>query len=238
MANNEKFKTQTTGATERYSNWYLGIVALFITTLLTANIISVKLVYIIGLVLPAGILVFPLSYIIGDVLTEVYGYSSARRVIWLGFLCNFIAVVAILSAQVLPPATFWDGQQAYEKILGYAPRLLAASFTAYLAGEFFNAYIMARMKILTKGRWLWSRTIGSTLVGQGMDSTIFISLAFVGTMPFWILAKVIFVQWLAKSAYEAMATPLTYLAVIFLKRKEKMDVYDHDTHFNPFRIRS
>ncbi|MFC1885295.1 queuosine precursor transporter [Thermodesulfobacteriota bacterium] len=238
MANDEKIKTQTFGATERHSHWYLGIVALFITTLITANIISVKLVYIVGLVLPAGILVFPLSYIIGDVLTEVYGYSSARRVIWLGFLCNFIAVIAILSAQGLPPAPFWDGQQAYEKILGYAPRLLAASFTAYLAGEFFNAYILARMKILTKGRWLWSRTIGSTLVGQGVDSMIFISLAFIGTMPFGTLVMAIVVQWLAKSAYEAAATPLTYMAVIFLKRKEKMDVYDHNTRFNPFRIRT
>jgi uncharacterized integral membrane protein (TIGR00697 family) len=238
MEHQEEIKRQAIRNESRHSNWYVGIVALFITALITANIISVKIVYILGLIMPAGILVFPLSYIIGDVLTEVYGYSSARRVIWFGFLCNFIAVIAIVSAQAIPPAPFWDGQQAYEKILGYAPRLLAASFLAYLSGEFFNAYILAKMKILTKGRWLWSRTITSTLVGQGVDSLVFIILAFAGTMPMWTLAVAIIVQWLSKSTYEAAATPLTYLAVIFLKRKEKMDVYDHHTHFNPFHIKT
>ena len=238
MENENNSPAQALGSGSHHSQWFVGIVALFITTLITANIISVKLVTLLGLVLPAGILVFPLSYIIGDVLTEVYGYSSARRVIWLGFFCNLIAVIAILLAQAMPSAPFWDGQQAYERILGYAPRLLFASFCAYLAGEFFNAYILARMKLLTRGRWLWSRTIGSTLVGQAVDSLIFITLAFAGTMPVKTLAMAILIQWLSKSVYEAMGTPLTYLAVIFLKRKEKMDVYDHDTHFNPFRIRT
>ena len=236
MKNNETRENQTIEKKTFHSNWYMGIVALFITTLITANIISVKLVSIFCLVLPAGILVFPLSYIIGDVLTEVYGYSSTRRVIWLGFFCNFIAVIAIVLAQGMPSAPFWDGQQAFEKILGYAPRLLAASFLAYLAGEFFNAYILARMKILTRGKWLWSRTISSTLVGQAVDSLVFITLAFAGSMPVRALAVTIIIQWLSKSAYEAAATPLTYVAVIFLKRKERMDVYDHNTHFNPFRM--
>ena len=141
------------------------------------------MVSVFGLVLPAAIVIFPISYIFGDVLTEVYGYRQARRVIWLGFGCNLIAVVAIWLGQVLPAASFWDGQAAYERILGYTPRLLIASFLAYLVGEFANSFVLAKMKIVTNGRWLWTRTIGSTLVGQGLDSLVFITLAFVGTIP-------------------------------------------------------
>jgi len=177
-----------------------------------------------------------MSYIFGDVLTEVYGYRRARQVIWLGFFCNLIAVVAFGIGQVLPPASFWDGQAAYERILGYTPRLLTASFLAYLVGEFSNSFIMAKMKIATKGRWLWSRTIGSTLVGEGLDSLVFMVLAFVGTIPIEKLASAIVTQWLVKSAYEAAVTPLTYAIVNFLKRKEGLDVYDYDTHFNPLSI--
>ncbi|MBI3950586.1 MAG: queuosine precursor transporter [Acidobacteria bacterium] len=189
-----------------------------------------------GLVVPAGIVIFPISYICGDVLTEVYGYRQARRVIWLGFFCNLIAVVAIWLGQVLPAASFWDGQAAYERILGYTPRLLVASFLAYLVGEFANSFVLAKMKIVTNGRWLWTRTIGSTLVGQGLDSVVFTTLAFVGTIPMAGLASAIMTQWLAKSAYEAAVTPLTYGVVNFLKRKEGLDVYDYDTRFNPLLI--
>jgi len=220
----------------KYSPWFLIIVAIFITCLITANITSVKLVSVFGLVLPAGIVIFPISYIFGDVLTEVYGYHQARRVIWLGFLCNLIAVVAIWLGQVLPSASFWDGQAAYEHILGYTPRLLVASFLAYLVGEFSNSFVLAKMKILTKGRWLWSRTIGSTLVGEGLDSLVFMTLAFIGTIPMAGLASAIVTQWLVKSAYEAAVTPLTYGVVNFLKRQEGLDVYDYDTSFNPLRI--
>jgi uncharacterized integral membrane protein (TIGR00697 family) len=173
------------------------------------------------------------SYIFGDILTEVYGYRQARRVIWLGFLCNLIAVIAIWLGQVLPPASFWSGQAAYERILGYTPRLLLASFLAYLLGEFANAFVMAKMKIATKGRWLWSRTIGSTLIGEGLDSLVFMTIAFVGEIPATELASAIVTQWLAKSIYEACVTPLTYAAVNFLKRREGLDVYDYDTRFNP-----
>jgi hypothetical protein len=196
----------------------------------------VKLVNIFGFILPAGIIIFPISYIFGDILTEVYGYSQARRVIWLGFFCNLITVVAIWIGQVLPSASFWDGQAAYERILGYTPRLLVASFLAYLVGEFANSFVLAKMKIATKGRWLWTRTIGSTLVGQGFDSLVFITLAFVGTIPATELVSVIITQWLAKSAYEAAITPLTYVVVNFLKRKERMDVFDYETRFNPLLI--
>ncbi|NNG06727.1 MAG: queuosine precursor transporter [Desulfobacteraceae bacterium] len=212
------------------------IVALFVTCLITANITAVKLVNLYGFVLPAAILIFPISYIIGDVLTEVYGYGQARRVIWLGFFCNFITVLAIWVGQVLPAASFWEAQEAYERILGYTPRLLFASFLAYLVGEFANSFVLAKMKIATRGRWLWLRTIGSTLVGQGLDSLVFITLAFVGTIPVAALILTIITQWLAKSVYEAAVTPLTYIVVKFLKRKEGLDVYDHDTRFNPFSV--
>ena len=221
---------------ERVSPWFVMIVALFITCLITANIIAVKLISLYGFILPAAILIFPLSYIIGDVLTEVYGYRQARRVIWLGFFCNFITVVAIWIGQMLPSASFWDGQASYERILGSAPRLLFASFLAYLVGEFSNAFVLAKLKIATKGRWLWLRTIGSTLIGQGLDSALFITLAFVGTIPLNALFAAVVIQWLAKSAYEAVVTPLTYVVVTFLKRKEGLDVYDHDTKFNPLLI--
>jgi len=216
-----------------YSIWFVFIVAIFITCLITANIAAVKLVEVFGFVLPAGTIIFPISYIFGDVLTEVYGYRQARRVIWLGFLCNFIVVVALWIGQVLPPASFWDGQKAYERILGYTPRLLVASFLAYLVGEFANSFVLAKMKIATKGRWLWTRTIGSTVVGEGLDSLVFMTLAFVGTIPIAALLSAILTQWLVKSFYEAAVTPLTYIVVNFLKRKEGMDLFDYDTKFNP-----
>jgi uncharacterized integral membrane protein (TIGR00697 family) len=220
----------------RYSPYFVLIVSVFITCLITANITAVKLVHVFGLVVPAAIIIFPISYIAGDVLTEVYGYRQARLVIWLGFLCNLVTVIAIWLGQVLPAASFWDGQAAYERILGYTPRLLLASFLAYLVGEFANAFVLAKMKIATRGRWLWTRTIGSTLVGQALDSLVFITLAFVGTIPLAGLASAIVTQWLAKSVYEAAATPVTYWVVNFLKRQEGVDVYDYETDFNPLSL--
>ncbi len=228
-----KQKASTSG---RYSHWFLLITSIFVTCLITSNIIAVKLVNIFGLVLPAGIIIFPISYILGDVLTEVYGYHQARRVIWLGFFCNLFAVVAIWVGQILPAASFWEGQAAYERILGYTPRLLGASFLAYLVGEFANSFVMAKMKIATNGRWLWTRTIGSTLVGQGLDSLVFVTLAFIGTIPLTVLVSAIIFQWFSKSAYEAIITPLTYVAVNFLKKREGLDVFDTDTRFNPLRF--
>jgi len=221
---------------QRYSLWFVISVAIFITCLITANITAVKLVNVFCFVFPAGIVIFPISYIFGDILTEVYGYRRSRLVIWLGFLCNLLVVVAICVGQVLPPASFWDGQAAYERILGYTPRLLFASFLAYLVGEFANSFVMAKMKIATQGRWLWTRTVGSTLVGEGLDSLVFMTIAFVGEIPMTVLALAIITQWLAKSTYEAAATPLTYAAVRFLKRREGIDVYDYDTRFNPLLL--
>jgi uncharacterized integral membrane protein (TIGR00697 family) len=213
------------------------VVAVFVTCLITANITAVKLVSILGLVLPAGVIVFPVSYIAGDVLTEVYGFRRARQVIWLGFLCNLLAVLAIWLGGVMPAAPFWDGQEAYQRILGYTPRLLVASFLAYLIGEFANSIVLAKMKIATNGRWLWSRTIGSTLVGQGLDSLVFVVVAFVGTIPLAGLVAAILAQWLVKSVYEAAATPATYLVVNSLKRREGIDVYDYETNLSPLPVR-
>ncbi len=215
--------------------------ALFVTVLLTSNLIAVKLVAFGPLTLPAAVIVFPLSYLFGDVLTEVYGYAVTRRVIWLGFACNLIFVLFILAAGALPGAAgAWDpaAQSAFERILGFTPRLLAASFVAYVAGEFVNSFVMARLKIATQGRWLWTRTIGSTLVGQGFDSAIFITGAFAGVLPGGILLRTILYQWGFKTAYEIVATPLTYAVVNFLKRHERQDPFDIGTNFNPFHISS
>jgi uncharacterized integral membrane protein (TIGR00697 family) len=219
-----------------YSHRFVVIVALFTTCLITANITAVKLIDFYGFILPAAIFVFPVSYIIGDVLTEVYGYRRARKVIWLGFVCNLIAVGFIWLGQVWTAHEIWEYQDAYDRILGYAPRLLLASFLAYLVGEFANAYVLAKMKIFTHGRFLWMRTIGSTLIGQGLDSILFIGLAFAGAIPVSAMIATIITQWIAKSAYEAAATPITYLVVAYLKRKEGLDVYDRDTRFNPVLI--
>ncbi len=223
-------------ARERYSIRFLAVAGLFVSCLIAANLIAVKLVSLWGFLLPAAIVIFPISYILGDVLTEVYGYREARRVIWLGFGCNLVVVVSIWIGQVLPPASFWDGQSAYERILGQAPRILGASFLAYLIGEFANAYVLARMKVATGGRWLWTRTIGSTVIGQGLDSTVFITVAFAGIIPVPALASAIVTQWLVKTAYEAAATPLTYTVVGFLKRADHQDAFDRDIRFNPFTL--
>jgi len=222
--------------------WLPTITAIFITSLILSNIIAVKLIVLGPFFLTAGILLFPVSYIFGDILTEVYGYARARRVIWTGFGCNLLAVLVIWLSIQLPPAPFWKlgalespqaAQEAYQAIFGFTPRLLAASFVAYLVGEFLNSFILAKMKIATQGRYLWLRTIGSTLIGQMADSGIFISLAFWGIIPLVALGKMILTRWLMKSVYEALATPGTYLAVNYLKRVEQEDFYDRKTNFNP-----
>lgn len=220
-----------------HSTAFLLVAVGFVVALLVSNVVSVKLAQIGPWVMPAGVIVFPISYIVGDILTEVYGYRRARQVIWLGFGANLAMVGFIAAAVALPAAPFWPHQPAYEQILGFAPRLLAASFVAYLVGEFANAYVLARLKLLTAGRWLWLRTIGSTLVGQGLDSAVFMAVAFAGILSGAELAAAAVTQWLAKSAYEALATPLTYWIVGALKRIEGIDAYDRAVDFNPFRLR-
>jgi uncharacterized integral membrane protein (TIGR00697 family) len=221
----------------KVSFWYVVIASVFVTCLLTANIMAVKLISPFGFLVPAGIIIFPLSYLFGDVLTEVYGYAAARRVIWLGFACNLLAVVAFSLGGLAPAAPFWHEQAAYETILGFTPRLLLASFIAYLVGEFVNSFVLAKLKIATKGRWLWTRTISSTLIGEGLDTLIFISIAFWGIIPSQLLLITILTQWIFKVLYEVVATPFTYLVVGFLKRREQLDTYDYRTNFSPILFR-
>ncbi len=214
----------------------VAVAAFFVTALVVANIVAVKLVELGGHVFPAGLVIFPLSYLLGDVLTEVYGFRAARAVIWLGFACSLVAVGAIQVAIALPAAGFWVGnQEAYEDVLGTTWRIFAASLAAYLVGELANALVLARMKVATRGRWLWSRTIGSTVVGEGLDSLIFVTLAFAGTGA--DLADAILTTWAIKVGYEAAATPLTYAVVGSLKRREGLDVYDTPLELSPLPLR-
>jgi hypothetical protein len=217
--------------------WLPLVTGLFVSVLIISNIVAVKLVSIGPLVLTAAFVLFPLSYIVADVLTEVYGYAVARRTIWIGFLCNLVAVAAIVVGGLIPAADFWDQQAAYDAILGYSVRLLLASFVAYLCGEFLNAFVLAKLKLRTAGRHLWLRTIGSTVVGQAVDSALFVVVAFGGVLPPEALIATMASQWAAKVLYETAATPLTYLVVRFLKRSEGVDHYDRHTRFNPLALR-
>ncbi len=229
----------------RTYRWLPFVTAVFVTTLIISNIIAVKVVQIWQLSLPAAVILFPIAYIFGDILTEVYGFARARQVIWTGFFCNLLAVIAIWLGGLLPAAPFWSAgtfttpegaQQAYQAILGFTPRLLLASFIAYLVGEFLNSLVLAKLKIRTKGRFLWVRTIGSTIVGQAADSAVFLTIAFAGIFSAADLGQAILSQWLFKVAYETLATPLTYLVVTWLKRVEQEDYYDRETNFNPVRF--
>ena len=230
----------------RYSGLFVFVTVLFVTAIITANIIAVKLFQLpqitlpwvkdLSLILPAGILIFPLSYIIGDVLTEVYGFRAARKVIWLAFFCNAVAVLFIWLGGILPPAGAWDHQESYKVILGYAPRLLIGSFAGYLVGELCNSFVLSRVKILTKGRWLWMRTIGSTILGQGLDSVLFITIAFSGVLPGGVLIELMLTQWVVKVLYETAVTPATYVVVGYLKKKEQLDTVDHDVKLSPLSL--
>ena len=184
----------------------------------------------------AGVLFFPVSYIIGDVLTEIYGYANARRVIWTGFAALLFMAFMAAVVVALPPAAEWPGQEAYEFVFGNSWRIVLASMVAFWAGEFANSFVLARMKVWTKGRLLWTRTIGSTVVGQGLDSLIFYPLAFYGLAgwPIEQLWQIVISQWLIKTAWEALLTPVTYVVVGFLKRREGVEVFDTDTDFSPF----
>ncbi len=218
------------------SSLFVVVTAVFVTSLIAANVIAVKLIEPFGWIVPAGIVIFPVTYIFGDILTEVYGYARARQVIWLGFLCNLLFVLAMVAGERIPAAPIWDGQEAYERILGYTPRLLAASFAGYLVGEFVNSFIIARLKLATAGRFLWLRTISSTALGQGVDSLVFGAIAFGGEVPGPVLREIIWHNWVLKTAYEALATPLTYLIVNRLKAIEGVDVYDHGTNWSPIAL--
>jgi len=197
---------------------FVAISALFVTLLLSSNLIAIKLVDFYGQTLPAAVLVFPIIYILGDVLTEVYGFRRARQTIFIGFACNLIFVVIIWLSTQLSPSSAFENQAAYELILGTTPRILLASFCGYLVGELSNSYLLVVIKAATQGKWLWMRTIGSTIVGEGLDSLIFITIAFLPILPWSVVTEMILLQWLVKVAYEIIATPVTYAAVIAAKK--------------------
>jgi len=214
---------------------YLGTISVFfVAILLISNIASTKIVGLNWLTFDGGTLLFPFSYIFGDVLTEVYGYRQSRRVIWLGFSATLLMSLILIVVGLLPAAVGWENQIAYEKILGLTPRLVLASLVAYLVGEFTNSFILAKIKVATKGRWLWLRTISSTLVGELLDSAIFVGLAFGGILAGPLLGAVIISNYIFKTVVEIVFTPFTYRLVRFLKTREGEDYYDRGTNFNPF----
>ena len=230
----------------RHFRYYELVMAAFVVVLICSNLIGPAKISQIDVPLfgvitfGAGVLFFPISYVFGDILTEVYGYARARKVIWAGFaglgFASFMAAIVV----ALPPAPFWDNQAAYEIAFGSAWRVVLASMCAYFCGEFVNSYVLAKMKILTAGKWLWTRTIGSTIFGEAVDSALFYPLAFYGTgiIPNDKLPLVMLSQFLIKVGVEIVFTPLTYKAVGALKRAEHEDYYDRETDFTPFSLRS
>jgi hypothetical protein len=217
------------------------VMAAFVTILLLSNVLGAGKVATVDLPgigawpFGAGILFFPVSYVLGDVLTEVYGYARARRCIWVGFAALLFMAFMAAVVVALPPAPDWRGQAAYEAVFGQVPRIVFASMIAFWAGEFANSFVLSRMKLWTGGRHLWTRTIGSTIVGQGIDSLIFYPLAFWGVWTGDVLVTVLATQFALKVAWEALLTPVTYAVVGWLKRREGVDVYDRGTEFTPFR---
>ena len=224
-------------ATVKRFKYYDLIMAAFVTILLCSNIIGAeKVVNVWGFSFGAGILFFPISYFFNDILTEVYGYARSRKVVWAGFaalgFASFMAWVVV----TLPPAAGWVHQSAYVIVFGQTPRIVIASLLAFFSGEFVNSYVLAKMKIFTTGKFLWMRTIGSTVAGEAMDSIIFYPIAFYSFWPNSLLLTVMLTNYVLKVTWEVVATPLTYRVVGFLKKKEHEDYYDRDTNFTPFSI--
>jgi uncharacterized integral membrane protein (TIGR00697 family) len=218
----------------QFSPLFLVLACCFVVLLLLANIIAGKMANFFGITLPAAVILFPLTYIFGDVLTEVYGFSKARLIIWLGFGANLLMAAVFLLTIALPYPDFWQGQTAFAAVLGLTPRIVVASLLAYLVGELVNAAVLSRLKVKTKGRNLWLRTIGSTVAGEGIDTVLFIAIAFGGTMPLGVLGTMMLAQYLWKIAYETAVTPLTYQVVRWVKRQEQLDVYDTKVKYSPF----
>ena len=232
-------------APRRDYKYYDFVMVAFVTILVCSNLIGpakiaqMELPVVGVLTFGAGVLFFPISYVFGDVLTEVYGYARSRRVIWAGFAALAFASLMAYVVVALPPAPFWKNQGAYEVAFGSTWRIALASMFAYFCGEFVNSFTLAKMKIATAGRWLWMRTIGSTIVGEGVDSVLFYPLAFYGTgiIPDEALPKVMLAQFVAKVGVEVVFTPVTYWVVGALKRAENEDHYDRDTRFTPFSLK-
>jgi queuosine precursor transporter len=212
------------------------ITALFTATLLISNTLDNKVFKLGSLDLPAGIILFPLAYLFGDVLTEVYGYAASRKVIWTGFASLVLMVLTYEIARVLPAASFWTYQEAYNAILGRVPRIVAASMTAYFVGEFCNSYVLAKVKVKMKGKAMSLRFVLSTIVGEFVDTAIFVLIAFTGALPPAELVSVTLSAWAVKVGWEIIALPVTLPVVRYLKRAESEDYYDIDTNFNPFSL--
>jgi uncharacterized integral membrane protein (TIGR00697 family) len=210
------------------------MVALFVAVLLISNIASTKILTLWKFTFDGGTILFPLSYVFGDVLTEVYGFSRSRKVIWLGFFSALLMSLVFYVVQILPPAPDWPNQKAFEVILGFVPRIVTASLIAYFAGEFSNSITLSILKIRTRGRFLWVRTIFSTIIGEGIDTILFCMIAFYGTVPGNVLWSIIISNYIFKCSVEILFTPLTYKIVRFLKRSDKTDVYDFGVKYNPF----
>jgi queuosine precursor transporter len=217
--------------------YYDLVMALFVTILLCSNVIgAAKVATVWGFTFGAGVLFFPVSYIFNDVLTEVYGYARARKVVWAGFGAIIFASFMSWVIVALPPAMGWNDQGAYETVFGQTPRIVFASLTAFFVGEFANSYVLAKMKVKTNGRHLWMRTIGSTIIGEGVDSVVFYPAAFLGVWDTQLVWTVMMSNYVIKVAWEALITPVTYKVVGFLKRAEQEDYFDHKTNFTPFSI--
>ena len=224
-------------ARRRTYKYYDLVMALFVTILLCSNIIgAAKVCTVWGFTFGAGVLFFPISYIFNDVLTEVYGYARARKVVWAGFGAIIFASFMSWVVVTLPPAADWNDQRAYESVFGQTPRIVFASLTAFFVGEFANSYVLAKMKIKTSGRHLWARTIGSTIVGEGVDSMVFYPVAFFGVWSNHLVMQVMISNYIVKVLWEAVVTPVTYQVVGFLKKAEQEDYYDVGTDFTPFSI--
>lgn len=224
----------------RYFDFILG---LFVAVLLISNIVSVKAVQIFipftkfHFSFDGGTLLFPFSYIFADILTEVYGYERSRKVIWSGFFGLVLMAAIVWLVGIIPPDPLWEYQTAYQSLLMTAPRIALASIVAYFAGEFTNSYVLSKMKIITKGKHLWSRTIASTLIGELIDTVIFVYVAFWGIWDQSLIVMVLISNYVFKTLYEIAATPLTYLVVKWLKRKENEDHFDYDANYNPFLLK-
>lgn len=222
---------------EKGYRYYDLIMVAFVSVLLCCNLIGVSKVCTIGgITFGGGILFFPISYLFGDILTEVYGYKRSRKVIWAGFGAMVFASLVSWVVIHLPPAAGWKHQSEIETVFSQTPRIVLASLLAYFAGELSNSYVLARLKVITAGKWLWFRVIGSTMIGEGVDSLIFYPLAFWNEWSLELLLEVMATNYVLKILWEVIMTPATYRIVSFLKKAENEDFFDYDTNFSPFSL--
>lgn len=223
--------------TGKLSPFFFVLGIFFVTCLLLSNIIAGKLIDVYGTTLTAGVILFPVTYIFGDVITEVYGFKQSRLIIWSGFICNIFMVLIFMATVALPFPSYWPGQEAYATVLSMTPRVVFASLIAYFIGEFSNSVVLSKVKVITSGSHLWMRTIGSTIIGEGLDTLLFITIVFYGVVTNKVLLQMMVIQYIWKVVYEILATPFTYAIVNWVKKVEGIDVYDYNIHYNPFNLK-